>query len=111
MSEMESIPNVTDSHSIGSPGGAYLDRFPIYTMSGRARLSLGKLVLASDSAQIELKELLGEPGELFWHMAPSAPSKASVVVCGSHNGSTWSYTTLSMISMCRIRAYSSVLEL
>ncbi len=33
-----------------------------------------------DHSQIELKELLGEPGELFGHMAPSAPSKAPVVL-------------------------------
>ena len=31
--------------------------------------------------QIELKELLREPVEPFRHMAPSAPSKAPLVLC------------------------------
>ncbi len=49
-----------------------------------------------------------EPGEPFRHMAPSAPSTAplGLFVC-SHNGSIWSYTTHSMISMHRMAAKDS----
>ena len=43
----------------------------------------------------------------------SAPSKAPLVlyVHGSHNGSTWSYTTHSMISIHRIAAKGADLAL
>ena len=61
-----------------------------------------------ESTQIELKELLREPGEPFRHMAPSAPSTAplGLYVCCC-NGSIWSYTTHCMISMHRMAAKGS----
>ncbi len=52
------------------------------------------------STHIKLKEPLREPGEPFRHMAPSAPSPAPLGLCMcSHNGSIWSHTTHSMISI------------
>ena len=77
----------------------YLKIINIETSS--TSVKLGKTLeylIHSKYTHTKLRGLLREPEEPFRHMAPSAPLKApfGLYVC-SHNGFTWSYTTLSMI--------------
>ncbi len=76
------------------------------------QMPMGRIILKNLS-HAKLKELLGEPGELFRHMAPSAPSNAPLVLyvaaIMAPSGAIQHIVWLVCIDWGAIRAYGSVL--